>query len=113
MKYWPTRSKPVIATIAALCLPLLGGCMDDKPKSSASGESLFNHYCANCHQQSGTGSFLEGVPANRDTKLTQQEVVNLVLYGREDKPGMPQFRDQLTPTQAKKVAEHLLETLKQ
>lgn len=102
--YWPL-------TILT-SLTLITGC-GAPPEPSADGKTLFKHYCASCHGESGKGSFLEGIPSNRKTQLSRQDVVNLVLYGRSDKPGMPVFRDQLTPRQAEKVADHLLEKLKQ
>jgi len=93
---------------------LLTGCQGDDapPTKKADGKTLFSHYCADCHGPSGNGKFLQGIPPNAKTRLTRQEVVNLLLYGRDDMPAMPKFRDRLTPIQAGKVADHLLFTLK-
>lgn len=94
------------------CTLVLTGCNDSTPNDKADGKALFAHYCESCHGQTGNGKFLQGIPANAHTALTRQEVINLVLYGRDDKPAMPNFRKQLSPRQAQKVADYLLFTLK-
>lgn len=94
------------------CTLALTGCNDSTPNDKADGKALFAHYCENCHGQTGNGKFLQGIPANARTAFTRQEVINLVLYGRDDKPAMPSFRKQLSPQQAQKVADYLLFTLK-
>lgn len=98
--------------LLACCL-ILTACNDKKPDDKADGKALFTHYCESCHGQTGDGKFLQGIPANTRTLLTRQEVVNLLLYGRDDKPAMPSFREQLNPRQARKVADYLLFTLKE
>ena len=90
---------------------LLVGCGNDSLPSAASGEELFGHYCAECHHSDGSGSFLEGVPANRNTRMNEQQVVELILYGHED-TSMPVFK-QLEPLQAELIAQHLLGELHQ
>ncbi|WP_370277459.1 cytochrome c [Pontibacterium sp.] len=97
----------------AICLSLgLSGCQQQAPDEKADGKALFAHYCEECHGDTGNGKFLKGIPSNTATRLTRQEVVNLLLYGRQDQPAMPTFRDQLSPRQARKVADYLLFTLK-
>ncbi|MDI3326492.1 cytochrome c [Pontibacterium granulatum] len=90
----------------------LSGCQQEKLDEKADGKALFVHYCEECHGDTGNGKFLKGIPSNTATRLTRQEVVNLLLYGREDQPAMPTFRDQLSPRQARKVADYLLFNLK-
>ncbi len=105
MKYvWP-------GTLIAFTL-VLSGCNDSTPNDKADGKALFAHYCESCHGQTGSGKFLQGIPSNASTSLTRQEVINLLLYGRDDKPAMPSFREQLNPRQAQKIADYLLFTLK-
>lgn len=98
----------------AICVSTgLSGCKQDAPDEKADGKALFAHYCEECHGKAGNGKFLKGIPANTATRFTRQEVINLLLYGRQDRPAMPTFRDQLSPRQARKVADYLLFTLKQ
>lgn len=91
---------------------LLAACGDEPLKKDASGADLFAHYCETCHGSQGNGKFLEGIPANATTRLSRQEITSLILHGRADKPAMPSFGTQLDVTQARKIADHLLYTLK-
>lgn len=95
----------------ALSISLLG-CGNDTPNAQASGQALYDKYCEDCHGSSGKGSFLEGIPANRETDYSRQEVTNLILYGRHDTENMPKLYKELTPAEADRISEYLLETLK-
>ncbi|MBV1787993.1 cytochrome c [Marinobacterium sp. D7] len=78
--------------------------------NSTNGMELFNYYCAGCHKESGNGSFLEGIPANRTTKMTEAQVTQLILHGKTQMPDMPSF-SQLSEQQARNIAQYLLRKL--
>lgn len=85
---------------------LLTGCFKQAPDETASGEELFNYYCAGCHKESGQGKFLKGIPANRLTRLNRAQVIELVRFGMETKPAMPPIKS-LSYLQAKSITNHL------
>lgn len=105
--------KPYNLSLMIILTAMLSGCWDDTPNAQADGSELYDKYCEGCHGGSGKGSFLEGIPANRDTRLSRQEVTNLILYGRHDKTQMPMFYQELKPAEAERISEYLLESLKQ
>lgn len=78
--------------------------------NSTNGMELFNYYCAGCHKESGNGSFLEGIPANRTTKLTEAQVTQLIRHGKAQMPDMPSFAH-LSEQQARNIAQYLLRKL--
>lgn len=104
--------KPYHLLLTCTLAVVLSGCSDDTPNAQADGRTLYNKYCEGCHGGSGKGSFLEGIPANRDTRLSRQEVTNLILYGRHDKAQMPKFYQELKPSEAERISEYLLENLR-
>ena len=79
-----------------LCLICLGGCrkdIHDHPKLFT-GQQLFEHHCSGCHKNSGAGNFLAGVPANRGSQLSTDQITHKITTGTEDSkmpafPGMP------------------------
>lgn len=61
---------------------------------SLSGKELFKLHCAGCHQPSGEGSFITGVPANKDTKLTSIQIFHKIKGRGSDKmPAFPKMSD--------------------
>lgn len=92
----------------------LTGCGESSPppSASASGEQLFNHHCAGCHRQEGTGNFLRGIPANALTHMDIDDVVDLIRRGDPEKPKMPAFRE-LSRYQAERITLHLWELRKE
>ncbi|SBS32149.1 Cytochrome c6 [Marinomonas aquimarina] len=93
-----------------LTVLLLGlfGCTDKKQATTdvQNGNELYSMYCASCHKESGNGQFLAGIPRNRDTQYSVNEVSDLIRVGHQDKPSMPTF-SQLTPAQAYAIAAYL------
>ncbi|GGC01978.1 hypothetical protein GCM10011352_30200 [Marinobacterium zhoushanense] len=88
----------------------IAGCDQELDANTTDGKELFNYHCAGCHKESGTGSFLEGIPANRTTQLTEKQVTQLILHGKSQMPDMPAF-SQLSEQQARNIAQYLLRTL--
>ncbi|WP_027856022.1 c-type cytochrome [Marinobacterium jannaschii] len=98
-----------MSVTAVTCLAVilsLSGCGDDDKQKNSSGKLLYNKHCAGCHKESGGGNFLAGVPANRSTNLSGGEVINLILYGSDRFPNMPNF-PQLDPNQARAIAIYI------
>ena len=82
----------------------LSGC--DKPRGEMTGEELYEEFCAGCHKSSGKGNFLKGVPANRNTDMSYWEIKIKITHGSGSNSAMPVF-EELTDTEAGKIAEHL------
>lgn len=100
----------------ALALPLIVtgvvGCDHEPKANNTDGKELYEYYCAGCHKENGEGSFLEGIPANRTTRLTEAQITELILYGKSQMADMPSF-ELLSEQQAGNIAEYLTHTLKE
>lgn len=101
------RLRYLVLTGAAV---FLTACGNDSVPEDASGEALYGLYCASCHRADGSGSFLDGVPPNRTTSLSEQSIVQLITRGHEGKE-MPVF-DTLSEEQAKRITRYLLDNIK-
>ncbi len=90
-------------------LLLLAGCdndLHDHPQLTTS-KQLFEHHCAGCHNSSGSGNFLAGVPANRGTALTQGQISHLIRgQGTPNGVQMPTFPD-MPAREAKLIAAYV------
>ncbi|MBR9885665.1 MAG: cytochrome c [Oceanospirillales bacterium] len=94
----------------SLTMLLMSGCESKPDANAVDGETLFNYYCAGCHKESGKGSFLEGIPANRATTMSESEVTRLIMHGKANMQNMPSF-SHLSEQQARNIAQHLLRRL--
>ncbi len=101
--------KPALL-LAPIALALLSGCSGEPAADSTDGKVLYNHYCADCHKADGSGSFLEGVPANRETAMSEAQLVRVILHGKASMPNMPNF-GHLSEEQAKAIAVYVHEEL--
>lgn len=94
-------------------LGLLTGCGDeyDTPDLKT-GKQLFDYHCAECHQQTGEGAFLRGVPPVRYTGLTYRELVKLIQgHDRHEGSRMESFEG-MPKAQAEKIAIYVRRKLK-
>lgn len=100
------------ASATALLLLALGpvGCDHEPEAGTTDGKELYNYYCAGCHGENGKGSFLEGIPANRTTELTEAQITELILHGKSQMPDMPSFH-LLSQQQAGNIAKYLTRSL--
>ena len=91
-----------------LTLTFLVGCSDKNQATTdvQNGKQLYSMYCSSCHKENGGGQFLAGIPRNRDTHLTINEVAELIRVGHNDKTNMPTF-SQLSTSQAYAIAAYL------
>lgn len=93
-----------------VCVLLLTGCdrvdVHDHPQLKT-GEEFYNHHCASCHQRSGDGAFLRGVPAVKYTSMKISEIVDHIWgHGRAGDSRMPQFSD-MSKYEAERIAVYI------
>ena len=77
-----------------------------EPPHDATGKELFEHYCSKCHNDSGKGQFLKGVPPNVGTWLATSQIVVLLKHGKANYSDMPAIEG-LTEEQALLIASYL------
>jgi mono/diheme cytochrome c family protein len=76
---------------AALVLAACSSGDEAVPQAHTPAE-LYAFYCADCHQDSGEGSFLRGVPALRYTTLSYRELAEFIRgHHRAEASRMPEF----------------------
>lgn len=99
--------KFAILSLLLLTFALVGCSTDqhDHP-DLISGQQLYEYHCASCHKADGTGIFLKGVPANRDTDLSVWQIIHKVQVGSEEKSAMPSF-EKMPQQEASKIAVYL------
>jgi mono/diheme cytochrome c family protein len=92
----------------------LAGCGDghhEHPELTT-GKQLFDHHCAQCHQESGEGAFLRGIPPLIYTTMTYRQLVDYVQgLSRSDHGGMPTFPT-MPKAEAEKIAIYVRRKLK-
>ncbi|MGF1694285.1 cytochrome c [Vibrio kyushuensis] len=72
---------------------LITGCdrdLHDHPELTT-GQQLFEHHCSSCHQKTGQGRFLKGIPANRATALTEDQISHKITSLSVSGAKMPSF----------------------
>lgn len=92
-----------------LALTLLSGCNGDPhdQHEQLSGKQLFKLHCAGCHNETGLGNFLLGVPGNKGTPLSENEIIQLIRgKWHKQKPDMPSMPD-MSAAEAAKIAAYL------
>lgn len=98
----------VLTTIA--CVLVVTGCDRGGPHDHPqlrTGEQLYNHHCAACHQRSGEGAFLQGIPAIQYTSLKIDEIVGHIRgHARIEDTQMPVFVD-MSNYEAERIAVYL------
>ncbi|GAA5315226.1 MAG: hypothetical protein AseanaTS_04300 [Candidatus Pelagadaptatus aseana] len=95
------RTLTLIATVA-----LLAGCNTKSISTTAenlTGQDLFEMHCAQCHKASGAGNFLKGVPSVALTDLTEHEISEQILKGKNRMPSSPR----LNYEQRMKIARYI------
>lgn len=98
------------ALTAIACILVLAGCDRDGAHDHPhllTGEQMYNHHCAECHQRSGEGDFLDGIPAVKYTPMKIREIVEHIRgHGREDDTRMPRFSD-MSVHEAERIAVYV------
>ena len=71
------------------------------------GEQFYNHHCAACHQRSGEGAILQGIPAVKYTPMKIREIVDHIRgHERIDESQMPVFSD-MSNYEAERIAVYV------
>ncbi|MEZ8823734.1 cytochrome c [Vibrio sp. 10N.261.55.A7] len=89
-------------------LALLSGCdkdLHDHPHLTT-GKQLFEHHCAGCHQKTGQGQFLKGIPANRATALSEEQISHKVTSDDTVGSKMPSFPN-MDEEESAKIASYV------
>jgi mono/diheme cytochrome c family protein len=93
---------------------LLMGCGRDvhNHPELTTGKQLFEHHCAECHQESGEGAFLRGIPPVIYTAMTYRQLVGYIQgHGRPDGTRMPTY-ESMPREEAEKIAIYVRRRLK-
>jgi len=87
---------------------ILAGCSADEHDHPqlVSGKQLYDYHCAGCHREDGSGLFLKGVPANRDTDLSAWQIIHKVKEGEQGDSRMPVFA-RMPQEEATRIAVYL------
>lgn len=104
--------RPVAFSIA---LVVFAGCGHDDHHGHpglTTGKQLFDHHCAQCHQETGEGAFLRGIPPLVYTTMTYRQLVGYVQgISRTDHGGMPAYPS-MPKAEAEKIAIYVRRKLK-
>jgi len=86
----------------------LSSCDNDSHNhaNKPTGKQLFEAHCVVCHNKGGTGNLALGVPANRDSKLSNSEILNKIRHGRGENTKMQVFED-MPEQEAMKIVKYL------
>jgi len=78
----------------------------DHPRLTT-GTELYNHHCADCHGEDGTGKLVDRTPANILTKRSRDGIVSYIIADAHGRQDMPAFRT-MPYSEAIAIADHLL-----
>jgi len=99
-----------IALICMLAFSTLTACSnrdDHDHPNLKTGQDLFNHHCAECHGEDGTGKLADRTPANILTKKGRLDIIKYVTTDINPARQMPVF-DTMPHHEATQIASHLL-----
>ncbi len=100
-------SKFILFVLPPVLVAMTGCSADNHDHPDlVTGHQLFEYHCAPCHKADGSGVFLKGVPANRDTELSVWQIIHKVQDGSEEKSQMPNF-SKMPEQEAAKIAIYL------
>lgn len=71
------------------------------------GEQLYNHHCAECHREDGTGILFKSLPANILTQKSPKEIVTYITTDSNHNRLMPSFNT-MPDGEAELITKHLL-----
>ena len=101
------KFRPLALSMLVLCLNACTRDIHDHP-DLITGKALFNFHCKECHLGSGTGNFLYGVPANKNTDLSTSQISHMIRHNGEPGRNMPIFAT-MGNSEVIKIAEYLKE----
>lgn len=72
------------------------------------GKQLYNHHCAECHREDGTGVLFDSLPANILTEKSSQEVITYITADSHHTRLMPVFNT-MPLDEAEVITRHLIQ----
>jgi len=102
-----------IKTFLISALVTLLGCSDNnhEHKAGITGKELYKEHCAACHKANGEGKFLKGVPPNKYTNLTTEQLIERIINNSDNKTKMKIFKS-MSKQEAQSIALYVKSTLK-
>jgi cytochrome c553 len=71
------------------------------------GAALYESRCSMCHGSQGDGNPGGGIPALKETSLTAEKIIALLIKGEKDKTIHADPTSDLNEEQAKAIADHV------
>jgi cbb3-type cytochrome c oxidase subunit III len=104
----------MLPRLTLLLVPLMMlGCAKPPP-TSASGQVLFDYYCAKCHGETAAGKTFFGYPSLVDEKLQREMISRIIKKGSAERGNKHQHRDEmpafkmLSDAQIKRISDYLV-----
>jgi mono/diheme cytochrome c family protein len=102
--------KSIYICCLIVLMTLMSGCGGDDDLHNhpdlVTGQQLFDYHCASCHQTTGTGSFLKGIPGTKDTELSVDQIRHKIAKSEGGKVAMPAFPN-MPEEEALKIANYI------
>lgn len=76
-----------------------------------SGQELYDLHCAGCHQKTGNGKFLKGVPPSKYTQLSTRQLMSKMTQGSMTESKMIVFA-KMSDSEAETIANYVKQQLK-
>ena len=104
------RPLKMFLLIGACIVVGVSGCSRDNHDHPdlTTGEQLFNHHCAACHGEDGTGRLFDGLPANILTQKSPSEIMSYIITLAHHERQMPLFTS-MPPVEAQLITQHLIQ----
>ena len=98
-----------VAFAALLLIVIIAACSrdDHDHPNLTTGEQLYNHHCAECHGEDGTGKLFDVIPANILTKRSPIEIMNYITTPVGNERQMPVFKT-MPKAEARLITDYLL-----
>jgi len=98
-----------LAFAALILIVAVAACSRDEHDhpNLTTGEQLYNHHCAECHGEDGTGKLFDVIPANILTKRSPIEIMNYITTPVGHERQMPVFKT-MPKAEARLITDYLL-----
>lgn len=106
------KSQQIPSTLFWICVCLImsacgrSGEQHDHP-DLITEEQLYNHHCAECHREDGTGILFDSLPANILTQKSPQGIITYITTDSNHNRLMPAFTT-MPPDEAELITKHLM-----
>ncbi len=107
------KSQRIPRTLFWICVCIImsaWGCSGERHDHPdlTTGEELYNHHCAECHREDGTGILFDSLPANILTQKSPQEIITYITTDSNHNRLMPAFNT-MPPGEAELITKHLFQ----